>query len=97
MKPSKSAIIFCLLQTTAAFRNTPPGSSDPVTKILKDDLARTKCPAEAPPIVNQILNTSEECVVDYWARKDIHTLGNVGFGGAVHAAMAPLATKVSSF
>jgi ubiquinone/menaquinone biosynthesis C-methylase UbiE len=32
--------------------------------------------------------------VDYWARKDIHTLGNVGFGGAVHAAMAPLATKM---
>ena len=34
-------------------------------------------------------------MVDYWARSDIHTLGNMGIGGAVHAAMAPIATKVS--
>lgn len=35
-------------------------------------------------------------MVDYWARSDIHTLGNMGIGGALHAAMAPIATKVSS-
>ena len=31
---------------------------------------------------------------EYWERPDIHTFGNIGWGGAVHAAMAPLATKV---
>jgi hypothetical protein len=46
--------------------------------------------AERPPIKNQILQTE----VPYWCRPDIHTLGNVGLGGALHAAMAPLATKV---
>ncbi len=39
-------------------------------------------------------STSLKCMFEYWSRPDIHTFGNVGFGGAVHAAMAPLATKV---
>ena len=102
MKLSSSPIaVVCLLNvhTTNGFRispNGPKGNPDPTTKIIKDDLSKTtKCPSETPPIVNQIFKTSEECLVDYWARSDIHTLGNVGFGGAVHAAMAPLATKVS--
>jgi hypothetical protein len=30
----------------------------------------------------------------YWKRPDIHTLGNVGIGGSVHAAITPLATKI---
>lgn len=94
MKLSRTAILLCLLQTTIAFRNTPDGP-DPVTKILESDLTKTtKCPSESPPVKNRIFKTKEECAVDYWARKDIHTLGNVGFGGAVHAAMAPLATKM---
>ena len=50
--------------------------------------------AERPPIKNQILQTEVPCPFDYWCRPDIHTLGNVGLGGALHAAMAPLATKV---
>lgn len=98
MKLSSSATaILCLLNihTANGFRITPQGDPDPVTKIIKDDLSKTaKCPSEAPPIVNQIFKTSEECLVYYWARSDIHTLGNIGFGGAVHAAMAPLATKM---
>jgi ubiquinone/menaquinone biosynthesis C-methylase UbiE len=31
---------------------------------------------------------------EYWYDKRIHTLGNVGFWGAVHAACAPLSTKL---
>ena len=31
---------------------------------------------------------------EYWSRPDIHTFGNMGVGGALHAAMAPIATKV---
>jgi hypothetical protein len=30
---------------------------------------------------------------EYWLDNRIHTLGNVGFWGAVHAAMAPVATR----
>jgi hypothetical protein len=36
-------------------------------------------------------NTQEN---EYWYDSRIHTLGNVGFWGAVHAAMAPISTKI---
>jgi len=48
----------------------------------------------APPLRNQILGTEVPCLHEYWSRPDIHTFGNMGFGGAFHAAMAPLATKL---
>ena len=94
MKLFITGITLLIIPTTSAFRN-PNEPSDPITKILKEE--PIKLPAEAPPIVNKILKTSDECSVDYWARSDIHTLGNVGFGGALHAVMAPLATKVSFY
>lgn len=50
---------------------------------------------EQPPLRNQLLGTEEPCLLEYWQRPDIHTLGNVGFGGGLHAAMAPIATKVN--
>jgi hypothetical protein len=31
---------------------------------------------------------------EYWSDRRIHTFGNTGFLGALHAAMAPLSTKV---
>jgi hypothetical protein len=31
---------------------------------------------------------------EYWYDSRIHTLGNAGFLGAVHAALAPLSTKI---
>jgi hypothetical protein len=31
---------------------------------------------------------------EYWFDKRIHTLGNTGFGGAFHAALAPVSTKL---
>ena len=30
----------------------------------------------------------------YWFNPQIHTLGNIGFLGAIHAALAPLSTKL---
>lgn len=36
-------------------------------------------------------NTNQE---EYWFDARIHTLGNCGFTGAVHAALAPLSTKL---
>lgn len=50
---------------------------------------------DAPPLRNEILGTSHPCLYEYWSRPDIHTFGNEGLGGALHAAMAPFATKVS--
>jgi hypothetical protein len=35
----------------------------------------------------------KDCSNEYWLDHRIHTLGNVGFWGAVHAAMAPMATR----
>ncbi len=96
MRPSTAAVtLLSLLNPTATqgFLNSPKGSPDPFSKILEDELLKE---VKHPPVVNHILRTSEECRVDYWSRPDIHTLGNVGFGGAVHAAMAPFATKVSA-
>jgi hypothetical protein len=31
---------------------------------------------------------------EYWHDSRIHSLGNIGFGGAVHAALAPFSTKL---
>jgi len=31
---------------------------------------------------------------DYWFREDVHTLGNTGVLGGLHAALAPLSTKI---
>jgi hypothetical protein len=55
-----------------------------------------KAKDDAPPLRNEILKTEVPCMYEYWSRPDIHTLGNMGFMGAIHAAMAPFATKVSS-
>ena len=34
---------------------------------------------------------------EYWFNPAIHTLGNTGFMGAVHAAVAPVATKLIDY
>ena len=38
--------------------------------------------------------TDYEHPEEYWFDERIHTLGNHGFGGAIHAALAPLSTKI---
>ena len=38
--------------------------------------------------------TDHEHPEEYWFDNRIHTLGNHGFGGAVHAALAPFSTKI---
>jgi hypothetical protein len=40
------------------------------------------------------VETDEFDGVEYWSDRRIHTFGNTGFLGALHAAMAPLSTKV---
>ena len=34
---------------------------------------------------------------EYWFHDDIHTLGNTGILGGLHAAMAPISTKMIDF
>lgn len=38
--------------------------------------------------------TAATTTTEYWNDSRIHTLGNCGFMGAVHAAMAPLSTRL---
>lgn len=49
---------------------------------------------EFPPLRNEILGTEVPCKYEYWDRPDIHTFGNTRGGGALHALMAPIATKI---
>jgi len=78
------------------------GSEGNLGKAVEDLLNTVKTPPsptekdDAPPLRNEILKTEVPCMYEYWRRPDIHTLGNIGIGGALHAAMAPFATKVSS-
>lgn len=65
------------------------------TTTIKPPLPIETSKDDAPPLRNEILGTSHPCLYEYWSRPDIHTFGNMGFGGALHAAMAPFATKVS--
>ena len=99
-----SAISLILLLTAnrgaAGFRVGSDGNNDVMKKAVEEAILTVVQPLQetgsedAPPLRNQILGTEAPCMFEYWARPDIHTFGNMGFGGAVHAAMAPLATKV---
>ena len=101
-----SAISLTLLLTASAnrgaagFRVGSDGNNDVMKKAVEEAILTVVQPLQetgsedAPPLRNEILGTEAPCMFEYWARPDIHTFGNMGFGGAVHAAMAPLATKV---
>jgi hypothetical protein len=50
--------------------------------------------ADKPRVTKPTWGVDNEHPEEYWFDTRIHTLGNHGFWGAVHAAMCPLATKV---
>jgi hypothetical protein len=97
-----SSIALTLLLTAnrgvAGFRASSDRSNDVMKKAVDDlilaDVKPLRQEDVAPPLKNQILGTESPCLHDYWSRPDIHTFGNMGFGGALHAAVAPIATKV---
>mmetsp|Transcript_29692 Transcript_29692/g.62996 ORF Transcript_29692/g.62996 Transcript_29692/m.62996 type:complete len:335 (-) Transcript_29692:426-1430(-) len=81
------------------FRVGADGNNDMMKKALEEALSTEVKPlqdavSDQPPLRNKILGTEIPCVFEYWQRPDIHTFGNMGIGGAVHAAVAPLATKL---
>ena len=49
---------------------------------------------EAVQLQRQKWGVDHQYANEYWFDKRIHTLGNHGFWGALHAAMAPISTKV---
>ena len=95
-------VLFILHASTAtnfvnAFRVGSDGNPEFMQRAIEDALLDTvKQPPtvkdDAPPLRNEILNTEIPCMYEYWSRPDIHTFGNMGLGGALHAAMAPFAT-----
>lgn len=82
----------------AGFRADPDDGSRALVTPAVDDLLASAAPRAAdaaPPLRNRLLGTEASAGgYDYWSRPDIHTFGNTGPGGAFHAAMAPLATKI---
>jgi hypothetical protein len=54
--------------------------------------AATKSLREADSHKKWGVDNEYQC--EYWSDTRIHTLGNVGFMGALHAAMAPISTKM---
>lgn len=49
---------------------------------------------EAKPIHRPKWGVDNASPCEYWFDDRIHTLGNHGFWGALHAAMAPMSTKL---
>lgn len=99
--------ILVIIQATSVnvangFRAGNDGNQDLMKRAIEDSLLNIAEPKQppvvddhAPPLRNEILDTEVPCLYEYWSRPDIHTFGNMGFGGALHAAIAPVATKVS--
>jgi ubiquinone/menaquinone biosynthesis C-methylase UbiE len=98
MKLSTIALTLLLSANANGFRVGSDGNNNDLMKQALEDLITEVKPLvgedASPPLRNQVLGTEVPCMFDYWSRPDIHTFGNMGFGGAVHAAMAPIATKI---
>jgi ubiquinone/menaquinone biosynthesis C-methylase UbiE len=100
-----SAISFAFLLAASAgngvvgFRAGAEGNRALVKKAVDDLLGEVKpvpsvAEEVAPPLRTWIPGADAPAHVEYWSRPDIHTFGNMGLGGAFHAALAPLATKI---
>ena len=64
----------------------------PTTETIKD--AGVATTEDALQLHRNKWGVDNQYAKEYWFDKRIHTLGNHGFWGAVHAAMAPMSTKV---
>ena len=69
-----------------------PPKSVTTTESLKSAVVATV--DDAVPLQRNKWGVDHKYANEYWFDKRIHTLGNHGFWGAVHAAMAPISTKV---
>lgn len=103
----KDAVAKALLPEVKPLRDTDSGSFPPLrNKILGTEVPVSLGlsfrmisihPTDlhhSPQSTTSSLIDRSQCMFEYWSRPDIHTFGNMGIGGALHAAVAPIATKV---
>jgi hypothetical protein len=95
-----------LLPCTNGFQvgGDPPNWKPTSTRSKKpqsDVSAQTETPKATVPLRRATEHKSwgvdKDHSNEYWFDKRIHTLGNVGLGGGLHAAVAPLSTKLIDF
>ncbi len=53
--------------------------------------------SNSKPSVPESLMKDDDGNDEYWFHDDIHALGNTGILGGLHAAMAPISTKMIDF
>lgn len=99
MKLSATFTLLVVAYTSSGvvgFRVGSDGNKDLMSKAVADLVKPPQSSAGdlAPPLRNQIMGTETPCLYEYWSRPDIHTFGNMGLGGGLHAALAPLATRI---
>ena len=89
--------LLCVLFFDSAFalipRSNPTSQKMKTTSIKSTTMASSSIQPKTSIRLPQ-WNLDQNSDKDYWFDNRIHTLGNVGFWGAVHAAMAPVSTKM---
>jgi hypothetical protein len=85
-----------VITTTAAYR---PSTQDALGSVVSSEAAvtryiqrRNKWRPTTP--IRPKWGVDNTCPGEYWFDDRIHTLGNHGFWGAFHAAVAPISTKI---
>jgi SAM-dependent methyltransferase len=105
MKATSISLFLALLctNTTYAFQVNPDGGNaitdHAVEKKLKTPKPFDTSPMSADPsrlslVIPPVSERVDPGPKDYWLHPAIHTFGNCGFFGGLHAAVAPLFTKV---
>jgi hypothetical protein len=102
-------VLICsvVIATTVAYRpsiyDTPgsgvtAASEAAVSRYLNQRYAPSSValpnPSDAKLVRRPKWGVDNTCPSEYWFDDRIHTLGNHGFWGALHAAMAPMSTKI---
>jgi SAM-dependent methyltransferase len=97
---SSAILLAALVSTTSAFQpDGKPTVYKPTIDRLQEQLVLTPPATVAVPVPVPAQELSTIPLVDdgpahYWFHPKIHTFGNIGLLGALHAGVAPLATKL---
>lgn len=88
-----------ILKKASAKTNLKSSKAEPRTDLIQEDLTAPAKISTTTKIMRHA-NKHKRWGVDnqqeneYWLDSRIHTLGNCGFWGGVHAALAPISTKM---
>jgi len=61
---------------------------------ISETIPTVTIPPQRHPVMRKRWGIDNDETSEYWFNNKIHTFGNTGFFGGLHAAMAPLATKM---